>query len=115
MADLQTTMTESVSKLGLSLRKLFWYTIGTLIITSCAGFKFYYNQQENKINKIAHESIKADERLEVRIDKAEQRQREVERQQAAMGARIDANMKWLMDACSRIEAKQARIEERLDK
>ncbi len=59
-----------------------------IVVTSCSGFAFYYQQQEKKINKIAIASIKADERLEVRIAKAEARQLEVEKQQAAMGARI---------------------------
>jgi hypothetical protein len=115
MSDLQTDTQKSISNLGLSLRRLFWGAMAVIIICSCGGFKFYYDQQEKKINKIAVASIKADERLEVRITKAEQRQIEVEKQQAAMGARIDANMKWLMDACSRIETKQTRIEERLEK
>ena len=115
MANIETTTQESISKLGLSLRRLFWGAMVVIVVCSCAGFKFYYEQQEKKINKIAVASIKADERLEVRLTKAEQRQIEVEKQQAAMGARIDANMQWLMDACSRIETKQTRIEERLDK
>jgi len=115
MSDLDTTTKESISSLGLSLRRLFWCAMAFITVTSCSGFAFYYNQQEKKINKIAVASIKADERLEIRIAKAETRQIEVEKQQAAMGARIDANMKWLMDACSRIETKQTRIEERLGK
>jgi len=115
MTELQTNTTASISKLGLSLRRMFWCAMAFIVVTSCSGFAFYYQQQEKKINKIAIASIKADERLEVRIAKAEARQLEVEKQQAAMGARIDANMKWLMDSCSRIETKQIRIEERLGK
>ena len=115
MSDMQEETHETINKLGLSLRRLFWSAVVTIVVLSCTGFGFYYNEQEKKINKIAVASIKADERLRIRIEKAEQRQIEVEKQQAAMGARIDTHMKWLMDTCARIETKQTRIEERLDK
>lgn len=122
----KTECKDQMSNLEKAMRRMFWIAILAIVGLLGSAFTFYYNQQEKKIdsykkaqtekiNKIAVASIKADERLEVRLTKAEQRQIEVEKQQAAMGARIDANMKWLMDACSRIETKQTRIEERLDK
>jgi hypothetical protein len=110
----ETECKDKMNNLEKSLRKMFWAAILVITGLMCSGFAFYYNQQEKKINKIAVASIKADERLQKRLDAAEDRQRRIESQQAAMGAKIDANMKWLMDACARIETKQAVIEERLN-
>ena len=105
---------EHMSTMDKSLRGLFWRAMVGVFIISSTVVGAYWKMQTDKINKIAVASIKADERLGTRLDALNGRQINVERQQAAMGARIDANMKWLMDACSRIESKQTRIEERLN-
>ena len=105
---------EHMSTMDKSLRGLFWRAMVGVFIISSTVVGAYWKMKTDKINKIATASIKADERLGTRLDALNGRQINVERQQAAMGARIDANMKWLMDACSRIESKQTRIEERLN-
>jgi hypothetical protein len=108
-----TDCQNNMSSLEKSIRKFFLTVALGAFTLLASGFAFYYNQQAEKINKIAISSIKADERLEKRLDSSEERQRTLERQQAAMGAKIDANMRWLMETCSRIETKQTRIEEKL--
>ena len=104
-----------MNKLENVIKKYFWIAVITLVGILGSSFTFYYQQQEKKINKIATASIKSDERLEKRIQTQETRQIQVEKAQAAMGAKIETNMKWLMDACSRIETKQTRIEARLER
>lgn len=97
------------------LNKRLWVILTSLVLGASSAFAFYYNEQTEKLNKIAVSSIKADERLEKRLKVTEDRQIRIESQQAAMGAKLEANMKWLIDACSRIETRQARIEDRLEK
>lgn len=104
-----------MSSLERNLRGLFWKAVVIIFGISCTVGGSYWKVQSDKINKIAISSIRADERLEKRLDATEARQVIIERQQAAMGAKLDANMKWLMDTCSRIETKQTRIEDKLEK
>lgn len=105
----------SMSTMERSMRSLFWKAVGGIFIATTAVFGGYWKIQEEKMNKIAIQSIKADERLEKRLEVNEERQVNIERQQAAMGAKIDANMRWLMETCSRIETKQTRIQEKLER
>lgn len=110
------------------IKKYFWIAVITLVGILGSSFTFYYQQQEKKINanheqqtlKInAHAvaSIKSDERLEERLKTQDVRHREemrrhsdrqiqVEKNQAAMAAKLDIHMANISATCARIEKNQ---------
>jgi hypothetical protein len=111
----QQSKTETECNIDMNtLRDRFWKVIYALIGIMILFVGTAWKINNNKANGIASASIHADERLEKRLDKQEERQLKMSEAQASMAAKLDIHMMNLTETCNRIEAKQARIETRLE-